>query len=499
MFINRLSAVKRSQRELISVLIPTLLLGVLVAVVVVELWGWAAAMTVLLASASMLAPVFLHRRRTIRFVGFFVLLATSDFLKRLVFLVPEQYLWSQYIVWLLPHFYYVFLLFIPWLVSNPKQVWYAVRYNGLVVAFIVLALLNTWLAPGFSVVARLAATGLLIMPWTMVLIASTTPDALTPVCKTLVVTGVVSTFYAFWQFTFGPTPVELNWAWATSEVSIGAQHLTVILEDTPGFGSVWRVIGLQADAFTFGMFSLTASVAALILYRLQDQEHRRFPWAIFVTGLGVVLSLVRTVWVSFVMFFMFAWAWHSFRFVRRPGVLLAALIGIFFAANLAAGILYSMFQLIPMPENNAVLQRILILGTLEARKEALNIFVSELPARWLNGFGYAASEWLASKFSSETMLPANFASHNALVELLWFLGVPGVVLFFALIYHLFKFNRKRWYAGTDQERIIRALLLAYVFAVFTSGLGNGSAFWGYYLFFFLGISLSRLSNKQKDL
>mgnify|MGYP000623614553 CR=1 FL=1 len=414
---------------------------------------------------------------------FFGLLALSDFLKRLVFLAPDQDPWSQYVAWLFPHIYFAIFVLAPWILYKPGRAATAIRYGWPVGAFIVIALVNTWLAPGFGLVSRLAASLLLIMPWTMVFVAASYPDALVPVWRVIIASGLLSALYAFWQFVSGPTPVELNWALATSGFSIGATHLAWVVEGVPGFW-FWRVVGFQADSFTFGMFMVTALAGLFLLRAARALGRTSFVLGSLTFSLAVLVSLVRTVWVSWAAFLLSCWLFYRVRYIRNPWLTTFVVVAMFLGAGPLADYVYSSAPRLAL--NNPVLQRAFTVGTLEARRHALEALLSNLPGLWLFGYGYAASDWITSKFGREVALPPNFAAHNGFVELLWYTGLPGLVVFLIFIYILFRSVQSAWPVADGPTRRMLGASLAYIVAVLVSGLGNGGAFWGYYLFFAAG-------------
>nr|BAL53460.1 hypothetical protein HGMM_F07B11C15 [uncultured Chloroflexota bacterium]BAL55901.1 hypothetical protein HGMM_F32G01C11 [uncultured Chloroflexota bacterium] len=229
-----------------------------------------------------------------RLTVFFCLLAFVDFAKRLVFLLDGQAGWSQYAVYVFPYMYYIAFLLLPWgwgrllrgIPRNHLWIW----------GLIAVMLANTWLATETSIAAKLAATALLIMPWTMVAIASDHFEAIPSVWRALVVIGILNAGYAAWNFFFGPTLVELRWAHATSEFSIGADHLMAFLTNRYGGVNVWRPIGFQADSFTLAYLVICRSVSfhVLCLESLSQWPGfckfsgpgRGLSAGLFITGLG---------------------------------------------------------------------------------------------------------------------------------------------------------------------------------------------------------------------
>jgi hypothetical protein len=167
-------------------------------------------------------------------------------------------------------------------------------------------LINTWLAVETSTTAKLAATALLILPWTMIPVASDHPESAKPVWRALVFIGLLNTLYAGWHFVFGPTPVELRWAQAASDLSIGASHLEAFLTNRYGGVNFWRPIGFQADSFTLTLFCLNAFAMAWMLRTQRNMSVRTFFFISVLLLGGVLLSLVRTIWVAALFMIVYA-------------------------------------------------------------------------------------------------------------------------------------------------------------------------------------------------
>ena len=481
----------RSQLPLVVSGIASLVGGITglgVAILASAYYSWFAAATLAGLIIATLGPLSVRLSLSGRVTVFLGLLSVADFLKRLVFMLPDQYTWSQYLVWVLPHVYYIFFVLLPWLYSDLGRVRHAVRASWPVAVFMALALLATWLAPGFPVTGRLAATVLLIMPWTMVFVSGTTPDALIPVCKVLAIAGVVNALYGLWQFALGSTIVELRWALETSEFSIGAQHLARVVEGSADL-PVWRIIGLQADTLTFGLFLITGVAAAWMLRRsgyLSATTCLLFGATILA---GVAASLGRSVWVSATVLVTLGLLAAKARWVLHPKFVLAIMIASFVVADLLASLLATHYAWLASSVEDPRLRLVLRLGTLGDRIGALKSVAELLSSGWIFGVGYAASEWIGAKFG--TSLPPNFGRHNALIELLWYTGPLGVTLFLVTLY--------RAHAAAYREPAgVQQIMAAYLMAMFTSGLASGGGFLNYYYFFFLGSLLKASKSHRRD-
>lgn len=473
---------------------------VAVAVVIVSVaifffysWVMALVLTLILSLWAGLASTSatIHKRLTI----FFSLLAVVNLPKRMVFLIPEQSPWSQYLVLILPTLYYGAAILVPVLlriIAPPLS-----RIEKLVFTYLALALAMTWLNPGATLLSRLAASGLFLLPWTMILIAMRWGwKALPSVSRTLVFWGVINVLYGLWQFIFGPTPVELRWA-ESVEFSIGARHLITAMSGK-GPQGVWRVIGLQSDGFSFGLFLLTSLIGLEVLAACGRISRLVYVVLFSLLFFGIGLSMVRTIWVALAVFIVARWVVESPTLLRYTRLIFPiSLVGMFLLATWVAGILYQFTYLARMIPN-PLLARILTLGTLEARKDALTIFIDILPARLITGLGYGVDPYVAGKFGSTIDLPPNFEGHNVFVEQLWYVGFPGLLLFVLVLYEAFTKLSQRYLKGNQRKCRVLAVLTAGLLALLITGFSNGGAFLDYPFFFLLGVAALREQYNMKE-
>lgn len=464
---------------------------IIVSVTIVFLNSWAMALVLTLVlslwAGLASASATVHRCLTV----FFSLLAVVNLPKRMVFLVPEQSPWSQYLVLILPTLYYGIVILapkLPRIIASPL-----LRVEKLVLTYLVLALTTTWLSPGATFLGRLAASGLFLLPWTMILIAMRWGwEALPNVSRTLVFWGVINVIYGLWLFIFGPTLVELRWA-ESAEFSIGARHLIAAMSGE-GSQGVWRVIGLQSDGFTFGLF-LLISLIGLEVLKAYGQISRLVYVGLFSLLLfGIGLSMVRTIWVAFAVFIVTRWVIEHSTLLRHTWLIPLSLVGMFLLATWIANTLY---QFTPQVRtiSNPLLARILTPGTLAARKDALTIFFDTLPERLIIGIGYGINPYVTSKLGSTINLPPNFEAHNVFVEQLWYVGLPGLLIFALILYEAFTRLALRYFESNQRERRVLAVLFAGLLALLATGFSNGGVFLDYPFFFFLGVATLR---KQRN-
>lgn len=448
--------------------------------------GWLVGILLASILVACVMPVLILGSIASRFALFFGLLALVDFLKRLVFLVPGQAPFSQYLVFLVPTGVYVVGVLLPGIRALGGQL-----HRGAVLfplAYVLVALLNTWGATGAPFLAKAAATALLILPWTILPVALCSPEAFARVAWVLVGCAVLSTTFAMIQFVFGPTLVDVRWAHAVGDLSIGASKLAEFWKHPDALVWLWRVDGFQPDAFTFAMFDLTALAAAQLLRAWGALRRAGFIAVGSLLTIGVVMSLTRTMWLATAAALVFTWAARRHPLLLRPPVIVLLLVGAVVAGQVGAYVLHSLIGL-RLATGSAVLGRALLVGTVEARLGGLQAFLSALHLHGLVGVGHAAQPWVSDKLGGPK-LPPNSSAHNFLVEEVWLVGVPGLLLFWATLYSTIRGLARRGVVEDTMTRSTAAVLVGYLIGMFLSGLGNGGVFlgyYGYYYFFFSGV------------
>jgi hypothetical protein len=440
---------------------------------------WSGALLGLVLFGAVLLPSALSSTKRTRLITFFSLFAIGDFVKRSVFLLPDQSIWSQYLVLVVPYFYYAIFLFAPWLVSRTKRELLA---DWDVLAYVCLATAATWLTPGYPLEARSAATLLLILPWTMLPLAASTPTDLQAVARILALWAMASAALGAWHFFIGPTIIEVNWAQAAASVSIGASNLGTVLSGEATGAGIWRPTGFQPDGFTFAMFLLNGLVAWCLLRRSGEVRPLMFAAGAALLSISLLLALVRTVWVAAFVFLLTALLFSVWRPMLRPSVVFLIASAAFLATDAAAGFL-SDFAYIAGSVDNVYASRALTLGTLSARYGALDSLIAEMTNFQILGNGYASSSWITGKFGGVDV--ANGANHNFILETIWYTGLPGFVLLLMVFRRIFKST----FIGAQSGFWGASLIGAYCLALIVSGFGNGAVFLSFYFFFFAGIAI----------
>jgi hypothetical protein len=448
--------------------------------------SWSFSLVLLAALLVGVIPSVASTNMSTRLATFFALLAVCDFVKRLTFLAPDQAIWSQYVTFLFPYAYYSMFILFP--VAHARRQYLGSRLGVLSILYVVVALVNTWLSADFSVMSKLTASALLILPWTMLLVGATYSESLHGVARVLLACGVLSAVYGLLQLALGPTVVEVRWADAVGSLSIGAGRLASFLGGTSLDDEIWRVSGFQPDALTFGLLMITALASCWVL-RCERKLRAGLAWcASAVLVAATAICLVRTVWISFLTFVAFGCLAYRLRILLRPKVFVLSLVGLFVLSDLSSTYLRDQAAMVATVDN-PYLTRAMVLGTVAARKDALKNFEELVPKRLLLGSGYAASSWIGGKFGEDQDLQKNLAaatSHNVILELLWYVGLPGFLLFIMLLYEVARCASLALSRAASAEKKRLAVLVGYVVGMFVSGLGNGGVFLGFYFFFFAG-------------
>ena len=460
-------------------------LGAVAGVALVTFRSWSGGTILSLGLLVLVAVPALGWRMEHRLAALFGLWSVSDLIKKVTFLLPAQHQWAQFGPFLLPYAFFALAILIPWI--RTRVTLRPTKLQLLVGAFVLVAALNTWLSGGAGLISKAAATILLIMPWSMIAVAASYPRSVTSVCKVFVAVGVASAAYGALQFVLGPTPIELHWAQTTGELSIGASHLTAVLGGGEDF-YLWRIIGFQADEFTFALFMMNGLTAAWLLHARKELSRAGFlaVSAVFLFALG--LSVVRTAWVATAALIGYVHFSRKFRFMTKPVVVLSLLMGLFFAGDLAAISLQGLRDL-AQESLPPILRRTVTFGTLDARAGATQAFASALEHRSVTGLGYGAAAWITNKFGGFDLLPSNYALHNVVVELLWLVGLPGLIVSAAILIHVARRGWRSTRAG-HLSRDEHLILLGYAFSMYLTGLSIAGVFLSLPFFYFMGILAS---------
>lgn len=414
---------------------------------------------------------------------FFILYMTSDLLKKLVFFIPGQEPFSQYIIVVFPFLFLSLFLILPFYLHQGKH---QTQPFALIHLLVLIFLFSTWLSPGYTISAKLTASAYLIMPWLVVAIVPHLHRGIDHALKAIVFLGVASSSYAVLQAFIGPTPIETNWAENVAAFSIGANHLLLAAQSESYGLSYWRPIGFQADALSLGVLAFTGIASALLLAerKLISRSLLRVATTILLIGLGV--CLVRSVWAGFAVFALFLLLFYRFNLSLKPKLIVAALFAGFFLSQELFALLHGDFFLLNANADTAFLARALTTGTLAARLEGGTALIEAILAFPVIGLGGASASIITSKFAGTGTIGAYFDAHNFLVEMVYQYGAAGTAVVLYFIYRTIK--RLQPYSNFPESRGSAVIIAGYIIGMTAMGLATGSVFLSFYFFLFCGIA-----------
>lgn len=287
---------------------------------------------------------------------------------------------------------------------------------------------------------------------------------------------VVSAGYGLWQFLAGYTSLDLAWAVGAAERSIqaGKVHAWMI-------GDSWerRVFSLFPDPFTWGQ-ALTGALVLVILARLGG-GWRAVAWAAVLIGLTLTQS--RTPWLTLVVTAL-AWMALGWRPLRRPWVIVAALLAGFPLTLLLGGLAYdNLFTGLPAADD-PFLRRYLTVGTIEARLDAWTNLLDVLRAHPLTGLGAGTDPRYGAILPLSPALLAAHDSHNVLVKLAILGGAPAVLLFLGFAW---AWTREVFAAPDPLHRADARLAVAFLLGSQAAGYLNAGIFLTWQYFLVLGV------------
>jgi len=416
-------------------------------------------------------------------------------LKRAIFLFGDQDQYAYYAVLILP----TIVLTMTVILGLRRARGWSLPSGRAMFLFAGWSLVLTLVAPAIPVEARLAAIHERLLPMAGFIVGLAIPidsRLFGSFCKTIIWSAVVTVPYGLFQFFFGYTALERNWAVATGDYSVGASHISDSLYVAPVIGDA-RTFSYFADSLTWG-FLLSVAIVLVVCLDSRILSRGAKIFALSILLLGAVAAGARTpligVIASVLAFHLLRWkAW------RRP---IAMLVGLALAFGLvvwAGSILYTRVfpALASTTEQSSLTRRYLTVGTVEARIGAWDGLQDALAAHPVVGVGLAHSDYISQpEFSSEL---GNFDSHNVAVDIVVTLGGVGLLVFVIFIFLLLR-DGIRAYEASKHNRRTRLWLLAFVFGMLTTGFLNGPTFMTVYFFTLSGILVNpRDDSNVRDL
>jgi hypothetical protein len=416
---------------------------------------------------------------------------TSHVLKRLIFLLgdqPAQIYFSSIAVPTL-------LLVSGTAVIGRKLLRLKIPKSGMLLAALLCwsLLVTIWSPHGIDWHARAAAIHQQLAPMLMffcgLLIGS---RGLTSLAKTLLAVSGTSVVYGVIQFAGGPTLFDIRWAQGAHAYSIQANKVYAYVN---GANPEFRPFSLYADPLTWGLLL----VAAFVLSQVACETSLTPAWyartALLFATVGLFIGLTRTPWLVLIGTVGAFWALSRVPHLRRASVLLL-IAGAGFWAVVTGGryVLNRWFGWErALWANNPIATRYATVGTLSARVGAADTFIRLLYEKRYFGAGLGYNSYYAGRLGDFHGDEAS-DSHNFVVELLLYLGVPGLLLFCSFYWRWLKEIFEALDSSRD-SRIRRCLLWLVSFSLgsILSGYLNGMTFMSHWFFLILGIGASLAS------
>ncbi|SMF21008.1 O-Antigen ligase [Tistlia consotensis] len=416
--------------------------------------------------------------RTRMAVALLAAVLLGQFLKRALFVIePSPAIAIYYGLQFLPTVILCLGLLL-WL-SRPRAM-LPTASSRLLLAFWGLALATTLVLPfGQPLGTKLSAIQLNLVPVLAYFLAvRVPPQRAVLIGRAAALLAVLGAAYGLLQFLAGPTLFDEAWARALATRSLQASK---VYDAMLGF-SEFRAYSSFSDPLDYGLFLVCGLGIALSAGR--ELRWSGLQWLGFyaMIALGLLSTLSRSP-MGGLLVMMLAHVALSFRGLRRPWVTAGALLaGAFLTVVLAQYLLANFGDRFAFG-TSAVEERLLTVGTLADRVEGLETFFSALGDFALFGRGYS----FAAYFMDVGDNAAIFGSHNFLVSLLTYTGLPGLALFLgAIVAWLFELAPAMNHA--DPRVSCRARwLVALVFGLVATGYVSSTGFMTYAFYVALGL------------
>ncbi len=432
-----------------------------------------------LALACFVLLIALSRLRTANLLVAYILADhLCQFLKRAIFLLGSQPVEVYYGFQLLPTLV---------LVMAVASSLYSVRKDKfplsakLLAVYLAIAAAETFFSPSdTSLFNRFAGINQQLVPMCAAFAGMTLlPHEWKRVAKLLLVLIVISSVFGMYQLVHGPTVIDRAWALQTGDYSIeGSKVLSFIT----GASSEFRAYSYYADPTTWGFFLVMALLFLVFVGQTKPLPKFWLRLAIGFSLIGMVATETRSPWVA-ILGALLIHRVLQVKAMRRPMVVITGIL-VAFGLVLSVG-QYAFQHWVPKLTNNALLNRYMTVGTIEARTSAPELFLEILPKHIFVGDGFGSA-------GNGIKVSAEQYSHNVLVGLLLDLGLPGLlafgVIFYAWTWESLKvahLRRPEW--ALPQRWIIAAC----VGMAFTGAL-NGPLFLSSYFAIFQGIAMGQV-------
>lgn len=346
--------------------------------------------------------------------------------------------------------------------------------------------ITLWSPPGIDWRARLAALHQQVVPVLMFFCGLVIPFAtLRHTAKVLIIIAGISVAYGVIQFVMGPTIIDTVWAEGASRYSLQAAKVHAYLY---GANQEFRPFSIYADPLTWGLLLVTVFVLSQASKEAALLSRRWVRPAVIFTLVGLFVTLTRTPWAALAATVLVFRALVALPSLRRPWLMVAlAILGFWAIVSGGRHMLNASFGWgTARWQESRVAARYATVGTLSARVGAGGMLVDLLGARRFLGEGLGYNSYYAGRIGDfHGDVAAD--SHNFVVELLLYLGLPGLCLF---IWFYRQWLKEMFAAsatgGAREARPFLLWIVAYSVGGILSGYLNGMTFMSGWFFFLLG-------------
>lgn len=431
-------------------------------------------------------------------IAFIVVHSIVHFFKRMLFLFGPQPRSIYYGIQFIP----TILLGITLLVALLHLYQRKIPLSGkLLLAFLGFALVNTIISPyNMPLMSRASALHQQIVPFLMFFLGLALPfRAIIPVGRTLALLIVISVLYGLLLFHGGPTIIEQTWATETSSYSIQSFKVWAFMHGGMGIESVFRIFSIYSDPFRWGFFLLACIIANRIALQIKAVSATQWYFLLAFTLFGMFMTMSRSPWLVLILTLLlfFVLKWSCF---RRASVMIL-LLGVSFALMIIV-VRYALQHLVKHFFSNPFLIRYSTVGTMIARVNSWQYFKEVILSHLFMGGGVGYGSAYMELFTGDERMDSMWA-HNAMVDLVYYVGLPGFLLFISFIYQWLK-ECFQTISRTSEEpirRVFRVIVAFSVSSVIVS-LISGLQVYTFFLFLLMGFATgytATSSNKQKDL
>lgn len=455
--------------------------------------GISAEKQVILLGIALFSTLLIISR--LQYEGLLVAFLVSDnlihLLKRIIFLFGEQKQITYYGIQLIPTLF-LLIIFIYYFSKNFADLKF-LRSSRILLTFIILGFITT-LVSNYEIPWLVKAMGIQ-QQWIPSLLffvgINVNRERIPHIAKLIFSLSIISTLYGIVQVFVGPTFIDKAWAMYSYQFSIQGLKVYAYLTDWAVFGTVpeFRGYSYFPDALTWGLFILAGYICGAIVYNSGLMRKQCWSYSIILIITGIVITFTRTVWVALLATIMLFVGLNRKIFQHASLIVFLATIGLA-VVFVGGGYIYTVFFGQIPNFSNFLLQRATNIGTISARIGAIDNILDLLKTNWLYGNGYGYSDYFAERFMSRS-LGQVVQSHNFIVDLLLYIGLPGLLLFLAFYISWLKENLSslsKMQFNTDRN--IKKWIIAFSFGMVITGYLNGATFMNSYFFLILGMASS---------